>query len=413
MRILIEGTTYHPSLNGQAIFMVNLSEGLARRGHEVAVMFPERHAFSRPRNGVQMEAVGSFSLGAIHEESYAPVFFGRKVRQVFDSFQPEVVHIHDHYPLSVGVAREASRRGIPIIGTNHYSPASLEPYIPGASILKPVLDRLLWEWMLWLFRQLDYVTAPSQAAVNVLRALGLQIPALAVSCGTDLGRFHPDPWVDRAACRTRYGLDLQRTVFLYVGRVDQEKRIDVLLQALHRLQRNDVQLAIAGQGAALNELRSLARTLQLGNRVHFMGAVPNEELNELLNGADIFAMAGEAESLSIASLEAMAAGMPVLLADAFALPQLVEQGVNGYLFKSGEAEDAARYMTLLADQRARWKEMGRASMEKVKPHSLEETLDRYAGLYVQLLENPRALQSSPKPSLGNKGAEIAHRSGHP
>jgi 1,2-diacylglycerol 3-alpha-glucosyltransferase len=412
MRVLIAGTTYYPSLNGQAVFMVNLAEGLAGRGHDVAVLFPEAQSFSKVRNGVQMEAVGSLNLGFIHAESYAPFIFG-KVRQVFESFRPEVVHVQDHYPLSVVVAREARRRGIPLIGTNHYSPASLEPYIPGAGWMKSLLDCVLWEWMLRLFRRLDYVTAPSPAAAAVLRDLGLRVPLQAVSCGTDLGRFYLDPSVDRLACRLQYGLDPSRKIFLYVGRVDKEKRIDVLLRAVHALQREEIQLAVAGQGADLARLQRMAHELQLGEKVHFTGPVRNEELNRLLNSVDVFTMAGEAESLSIASLEAMASGRPVLLADAFALPQLVAQGVNGYLFKSGDPQDAARYMGLLADQSARWVEMGRASIDLVKPHSLEQTLEQYTTIYVRLLEDAPDLRSAATVSVTNRGSEVAHRNGRP
>ncbi len=384
MRILIAGTTYYPSLNGQSVFMVNLAEGLARKAHDVVVLFPEAHSFSQKRNGVQMEAFGSISLGFIHDESYLPLL-STKVPRVFNSFQPEIVHIQDHYPLSRWAVGEAKRRGIKTIGTNHFGPASLEPYIPGSSWIKPLMDKLLWSWMLGLFGQLDFVTAPSPAAVNVLRALGLKAPSLAVSCGTDLGRFFPDPSVDRSACRAQYGLDQQRNVFLYVGRVDQEKRIDVMLRAVSLLQRDDIQLAIAGAGAELGPLQDLAKSLHLGDRVRFTGPVRNEELPRLLNSVDVFAMAGEAESLSIASLEAMACGLPVLLADAFALPELVTRGVNGYLFRSGDAQDAAHYMQLLADQRAQWKDMGRASLQKVQAHSLDGTLQSYESIYRQLL----------------------------
>ena len=107
MRVLIAGTTYHPALNGQAVFMVNLAEGLVARGHQVAVLFPDAHSSSEVRNGVHMEAVGSVSLGFIHGESYAPFIF-TKVRRVFESFQPDVVHVQDHYPLSVVAVREAA-----------------------------------------------------------------------------------------------------------------------------------------------------------------------------------------------------------------------------------------------------------------------------------------------------------------
>jgi glycosyltransferase involved in cell wall biosynthesis len=359
-----------------------------------------------------MEAVGSVNLGFIHRDSYAPFIFS-KVRRVFDSFPPDVVHIQDHYPLSVVAVREARRRAIPLIGTNHYSPASIEPYIPGSAWMKSLLDRLLWEWMLILFRRLDFVSAPSPAAVDLLRKLGLRVPLQAVSCGTDLDRFRLDPSVDRLACRLHYGLDPARKIFLYVGRVDQEKRIDILVRAIRELHRDDLQLAIAGQGADLGSLERLARELQLGEKVRFIGPVRNDELNRLLNSVDVFTMAGEAESLSIATLEAMASGRPVLLADAFALPQLVKHGINGYLFKSGDVQDAARCIQLMIAQSSRWLEMGRASMELVRPHSLEHTLDQYTTLYVQLLEGAPARTPEPGKPVGNRGPEIAHRSGRP
>ncbi len=386
MRILIAGTTYYPSLNGQAIFTTNLAEGLARRGHRVAVLFPESHAFRGERNGVQLEAVGSISLSFVHPDSFIPVFFGKRVRGVFESFQPEVVHIQDHYPLSQLLVDEAKKRGLKIIGTNHFSPDNLTPYLPGATRLKPLYNRVLWSWMMGVYNRLDTVTAPSHSAVDLILKNGLMVPAFPLSCGADLTRFYPDPSIDRTACRLKYGLDPNKTIFLFVGRVDKEKRIDVWLEALHRIPRDDIQLAIAGNGAAIHEVTALARKLELGERVRFTNYVRNEELNSLLNSADVFVLASVSESLSIASLEAMACGLPLLLTDAFALPDLVTPGVNGYLFKPDDAEDAARYMALLADHPERWQAMGKASREKAQAHSLENTIRRYEALYQDALK---------------------------
>jgi glycosyltransferase involved in cell wall biosynthesis len=105
----------------------------------------------------------------------------------------------------------------------------------------------------------------------------------------------------------------------------------------------------------------------------------------LLNSVDIFAMPSEAELQSIATLEAMACGRPVLAANARALPELVEHGVNGFLFRAGDVEDAAQWMARLADQRERWAVMGAASLAKVRPHSLSNTFRRYRELYRSLL----------------------------
>ena len=137
--------------------------------------------------------------------------------------------------------------------------------------------------------------------------------------------------MDRKICRERYGLDLDRKVFFFVGRIDKEKRIDVILRALQRLERDDIQFCVAGHGAALGKLKRMAHELELGDLVRFTGFVPNEDLPCLINSLDAFVMPSEAELLSIASLEAMACGRPMLAANAVALPELVTDGMNGYL----------------------------------------------------------------------------------
>jgi glycosyltransferase involved in cell wall biosynthesis len=214
-----------------------------------------------------------------------------------------------------------------------------------------------------------------------LRRQGLNVPAFAISCGVDLKRFYPDVKVDPEVWRAHFGLDTSRVVFLYVGRVDGEKRLDVLLHALRRLERDDIQLAIAGRGAARNSLETLAAELGLGEKVRFLGFVPDETLPALLNSVDVFAMPSEAELLSIASLEAMACGRPLLAARAQALPELVTDGGNGFLFRPGDPLDAAQSMARMADFRERLTEMGLASLQKVQIHNRKTVLQRYEEMY--------------------------------
>ena len=387
MRILICGTTYHPALNGQAIFTINLAEGLAKQGHEVTVVYPsdEGRAYSRIRKGVRLETTDSLSLSFIHPDSFVPLPSRKRIRQILDDFQPDIVHIQDHYPTCRSMVLAAKKRKLKIVGTNHFMPENLAPYIPGLSKIKPLYNWILWNWMLEVYNRVDVVTTQSRIAADIVRAQGLRVPVFPASCGIDLSRFHPDPSVDRLACRARYGLDPDRTIFLFVGRVDKEKRLDVLLRAFQYIKRDDIQLVIAGSGAALNDYQALAKSLNLGDKVRFTGFI-HENLHVLLNSADIFTMPSEAELLSIASLEAMACGRPVLLADAVALPDLVTQGVNGYLFKPGDSQDAARYMELLASQPERWEEMGKASVEKSQYHGLENTIKRYEALYNDALK---------------------------
>jgi 1,2-diacylglycerol 3-alpha-glucosyltransferase len=81
----------------------------------------------------------------------------------------------------------------------------------------------------------------------------------------------------------------------------------------------------------------------------------------------------------------MACSRPVLAAQAVALPELVSDGVNGLLFKPGQVADAARCMAWLADHPGRWSDMGAASLEKARSHSLDNIVHQYELLYEQVL----------------------------
>lgn len=393
MRILIVGTTYYPSLNGQAVFTVNLAEHLAKRGHQVVALIPsnELRPYRKERNGVQIEAIESVSLKIWHQDAYISPFPGKAIRKVFDAFQPEIVHIQDHYPLCRVAVLIARRYGIKCVGTNHFMPENLAAYSGWLARIKPLHNWIGWTWMMEVYKRVDVATAQSKNAAELIRKQGLRVPVFPVSCGIDLERFYPDPKIDRDACRERYGLDPKQKVFLFVGRVDAEKKLEVLIRAMSHLKRDDVQLAIAGRGEALDGLQKLVNELNLGKRVHFTGFIPNEDLHVLLNSVDIFVMPSEAELLSLATLEAMACGRPVLLADAVALPELVTQGVNGYLFRPGDAVDAAKYMEMLASQPERWPEMGQASLKRAQFHGLDNTVWQYEMLYEKLLSGASLL----------------------
>ena len=174
MRVLITGATYSPSLNGQAIFTTNLAEGLVKRGHEVLVAFPAdpQTPFLTEQNGVRLLRLNSVNLGFIHKDVYAPIYLGRRTTQAFDDFRPHLIHIQDHYPPSLSVVRFAQQRGIKVIGTNHFMPENVAPYVPLLPKFKRFYNWLAWRWVLDVYNRVDVVTAQSQAAMKILRAQG-------------------------------------------------------------------------------------------------------------------------------------------------------------------------------------------------------------------------------------------------
>jgi 1,2-diacylglycerol 3-alpha-glucosyltransferase len=387
MRILIAASGNYIAYHGQAIFTINLAEGLVRSGNEVLVVVgsDKGHPYHAQINGVKIEAIRAFDLGILHPDTYLPLFPSRPVGRILDAFKPDIVHIQDHYPLCRAMVFAARKRGIKIVGTNHFMPDNLAPYVPLVSKIKPLFNWVLWHWMREVYDRLDAVAGPSRIAKEILVKVGLKPMVWPISCGVNLKLFHPDPNADRFEWRSRYGIDQTKKIFFFVGRVDEEKHLEVGIRAVNLLNRDDIQLVIAGSGAAKKKLLALVEDLNMKNKVVFTGFITNEELPSVLNSIDIFIMPSEAELLSIASLQAMACARPILAADAVALPELVKNFENGLLFRRGDVKDAARCITFLADHPEQWQLMGSASLALVKVHSIENIIERYMQLYRSVL----------------------------
>jgi Glycosyltransferase len=388
MRILIATSSNYLAFHGQAIFTKNLAEGLIRHGHEVLVVASsERGPYSETEyHGVQIIALKSMSLKLINPNAVLAISTGRALRKIFTSFKPEIVHIQDHYPLCRSATHLALKSGVHIIGTNHFMPENLAAYIPLISRIKPFYNWVLWHWMREVYDRLEVVVGPSRAAVKMLINAGLKPPAIYISCGVDDNLFHPIPDVNRSAYRSNYGICSPCTVIFFVGRVDREKRLDVIIRSMTVLNREDIQFVIAGNGAEKRRLLALTSELGLEKMVHFSGFIPNSDLPSVLNSIDIFIMPGDAELLSIASLQAMACARPMLVADAVALPELVSENENGLLFRPGDVEDAAHCLAFLTDHPERWSDMGAVSLLKTKKHNLNHIVSEYEELYQSLVD---------------------------
>ena len=393
MRVLFVGQSYYRKDNGQAVFMIRLAEGLARAGHEVMVLAPSERLVAQRYcvNGVTVQTVTALNLG---HNLNVTAFSDAVVAQVLDEFRPDIIHIQDHMFLTRTTLPLAKRRHLPIVGTNHFLPAnwSNNLYIPRS--VQNVVHRAMWHDMLQVFNQLDAATTPTETAVAILRKQDIRIPVKAISCGVDPTEFHPQRNIDRSLIRRRYGLDLDRPVLLYVGRVDREKGLDDLVQAVYQGERSDYQVAIAGKGMYRDMLIEKVSDLRISDQVVFPGFVPSGDLPALLNSIDAFMMPSAAELQSIATLEAMSCGLPILAANARALPELVQHDVNGLLFNAHNPANLAATIDRFLAMQTRWRWMGEASLERVQPHQIQNTIQRYVEWYESVCGRTLIMQNS-------------------
>ena len=398
MRVLISSQVYPPASNGQAVFAQRLAEGLAAGGHQVTMLLASErwHGYRQQRAGVDLWALPAIPFGA---EAYFTPLPLAGVERVFRQARPQIVHIQDHYPLARWVVGAARRRRLPVIGTNHFIPENILHYVLPFPFGRRWLSRLLWWTMTSFYNQLDMVTTPTRTAAHIARRAGLTAPLHAISCGVDVASFSPG--VDQlppGEVRQRLGLAADRPLLLYVGRVDQEKDLDVLLRAVAGAP--ELQLAIVGKGRHDAAIHALAAELGLQDRVVFTGFVPTPELPAYLQAADLFVMPSPAELQSIATLEAMAAGLPVVAARARALPELITEGRNGFLFDPGEVDSVRTAFERALEVRGSWAAMGQASLERVRRHDLSHTVRAYQTIYRRLIEQGAGAPARLRPERG-------------
>jgi 1,2-diacylglycerol 3-alpha-glucosyltransferase len=395
LHILMAGQVYSDG-NGQGGFTLRLAENLASRGHRVAMLMPsdQMKSYSTTVNGVEVEKIAAVHMSIIHPAVYITPISAPRVKKIFEDFSPDIVHIQDHYFLSKAVAREARRRGIPMIGTNHFLPENMLPFLVKYPQLCDLAGRVLWAMMLGIFNKLNAATTPSHAGAEILRRQGIQVPVHAISNGIDTARFSFNPNIDREEIRRKYGLAHEKTIFLYVGRLDGEKRVDVLVEAASQLPQKNFQLAIVGRGLQGEALRRQVQRLGLKDDVIFLGYIPAEDLPSLYVSADVFVMPGSAELQSIATMEALACSTPVLAANARALPELVVHGVTGYLFEANNAADAAYWMEKFIAAPAQRTKMGQAGVLRLQSHSLANTVKSYEDCYRTFLGKNTQIQRS-------------------
>jgi glycosyltransferase involved in cell wall biosynthesis len=405
LRILITGQSYAPAPNGQAVFTTQLAEGLAKDGHEITVVVPSfRSKASRSRiEGVGIHRLSSFPVGRQLQDAHLTVFPWIELREIFGHSNPHVVHMQDHYPLSRWVFAMARNRSLPVMGTNHFLPDNVIHYIWPFQRGRSIVERLLWWTVTSLYRRADLVTTPTGTAARILAPhLSPGPPIRAISCGVDFSRYSKVSPVNHAGPRLKYGLPTDKPLLVYVGRIDQEKDLHVLLRAI-RIVESPVHLAVVGAGRWESKLREISSSLGLQHQVTFTGYVREDELPSLLQAADLFVMPSPAELQSIATLEAMAAGKPIIAARARALPELVEDDVNGLLFEPGSHFKLASAIRQLLGNSGRWSQMGNASRIKVMPHSISNVVREYSGAYRQLI---RARYPVPGVLTAEEGARL-------
>ena len=412
MRIVIATAVYYPMINGVAVFSHNLAAGLAARGFEVAVICPSQtgKSYMRVVDGVQTYYLKSVQAKVYPDQIHkvpekkrlfykhgfrVSVFPGPEVRRILDEFQPDVVHVQVSDPIGLSVVSYARKRGIPVVTTEHNQPEVLTEPLRVPKLIKKPVDAMLSAYFANRQSKSDFVTMPTEKAIkNFIYDKGreFEVPVAAVSNGVDLSHFKPGR--APAEIYAKYNIPSNRPVVLYVGRVDPEKKVGLVVEAFSKMLdawQGDVLplLLVVGDGVDKNRLIKKVHDIGISDVVRFLGKVLPPDLYELYKVGDVFATASTIETQGIVLIEAAACGLPLIAVDAGAVSEVCVDGENGFLCEPGNVDEiSAAMLKILSDTDLRDK-FSRESVTIASEHNFERTLDKFINIYERVIKDKK------------------------
>lgn len=323
LRIALVSETWSPEINGVAMTLGRLAEGLGRRGHEIEVVRP-RQPMDRPgadhgaavlRDSLPIPRYTGLRLGLPS---------GAVLAARWRSARPDLVHIATEGPLGISALGAARRLGIPVTSGFHTNFHDYSRHYGFGLLHRPVMG-----YLRWFHNRTRATLVPTQAQVDELAAAGFR-HVVALGRGVDGILYHPAK--RSSELRRSWGVDDGTVVCLHVGRVAPEKDIPLALEGWRAIRAAGVpcRMIVIGDGP------ERSRLAEANPDVLFTGALPREALAQAYASADLFLFPSRSETFGNVLLEAMASGLPAVSFD-YAAPRMhVRQGVNGWLAPFGD-----------------------------------------------------------------------------
>jgi 1,2-diacylglycerol 3-alpha-glucosyltransferase len=342
LRIGLFTNNYFPMLGGVPTAVETIRRDLEALGHEVVIVAPRMAgADDGGRWLIRVPAVPA----PTYPDFALPLPLGPRLTRRLRALDLDVFHAHHPFLLGASARRLARASGRPFVFTYHTLYDRYAHYVP--LLPRQMVAQGAIRWSAGFADTADLVLAPSDFVARRLRAQGVRRPIEVLPTGIDLDRFRPG---DRADARRTLRLAADDRVLLYVGRLDREKNLEFLLEAIARVRVPRVRLLLVGRGTQAAALRRAAEARGVADRVDLRGGSPPDGLPAYYRAADAFVFASTTETQGLAVLEAMACGLPVVAVRATGIEEVVAEGVSGLLVPEAPAVFADAVGQVLIDR---------------------------------------------------------------
>ncbi len=377
------GITCYPSYGGSGIVGAELGLELARRGHEVHfISYAPPMRLGDPdtaRERIKFHAVDMLSYPLFEYPPYTDAL-ASKIFEVANAEDLDLIHVHYAIPHAVSayLAREMLKptRYLPVVTTLHGTDITLVGRDPS---FLPITQ--------FGIEQSDAVTAISKYlrdATHDTFCTDCDIKVIYNFIDSEYYRRAPDESLRRSLAPNG------EKIILHISTFRPIKRITDCIEVVARMRdlgEAGVKLLMCGDGPERADAEALATRLGVAECVQFVGKKPQSVIRQYLSVADLFLLPSESESFGLSALEAMACEVPVIATRVGGIPEVVEEGGCGYLFKIGDIEGMAEAANrVLSDDHER-ERLGRRGREiAVSRFATEKIIPQYEALYNRVVD---------------------------
>ena len=326
--------TWLPTRDGVVTSLQSFKEELEQRGHQVYLFVPG----TENRDDTE-ENIFYYRGHILHSyPSYrVPSLFSllsRRTEHHIEKIQPDIIHSHGPAVMGIHAVKAAHNNKAPLLFTYHTMLEESLHFVTTSPAIQAVVGRLLRIWLRWYFHRCQGAIAPSHTAAAEIKRYN-EGAIEVIPTGINLERFHQ---ADGEAIREHHDFG-DSPVILHVGRIVQEKNLDLLVTAASHIlaERQDAHFVIVGKGPYAPAVQQHVEKQGLTEHFLFTGFIPDKELPNYYAAADVLAFPSTYETQGIVAIEAMATGTPVVAAAARSLPELINDGETGFLFEPGNA----------------------------------------------------------------------------
>lgn len=383
MNILLVSDVYLPTVSGVATSTDSIARFMASQGHQVTLVCPRPLVpFVMPDvPGLTIVYTPGVSDALFVNKSMTPFPLGfGKLWHIVRSGNVDVMHVQEPGSLGVTALFLAKLFRVPVVGAQHFSWIQVEKVAP--PLLRWISVPFIKLYVRVIYAGFAAIMVPTETAKRDLATIiGNASRIHPISNGVDTNVYMPRTR-QLSPLRTAYALPKDAPIFLYIGRLDADKNIDTILRAMPQV-KSRIHVVIAGVGKQKERLLGLARELGIKN-ITWVGEVQKQTIIDLYQLADGFVIMSPVETQSIVALQAISCGLPLIAANAGALPELVD-GTNGFLVDTNDDRALAQCLDQLATSPALRKKMGQRSRIIGLAHHKPLVLAKLEALYGQVI----------------------------